>query len=584
MRTNTRVEFGLYDVTARGDSTPASSTAQPFCDLGTDLLLDAAPTQPLYGTLEKRQFLMDGSFALFPDEPDGMFWGLWSRQQSGSDGVFAAPPTLEIDFSQDHSSSGLTLHFYAPTGDYATRLQVQWYNAEGVQIAKAEFTPDAVDYYCAHKVENYRRLVLTFFATNRPGRYLKLAGLDYGVLLNFAGSEVVEARVLEELDPLSAEVSINTLNLTLYNRAGQFSILNPNGVFDVLQHKQQFTVYEDVRPTPGAELATHNMGTFYLSDWENTSDTLASFSAVDAVGLLDSAPFDGGVYDTTAAALAAQILAGFAYTLDASLADAPVQGWLPAGTRRTALQQLAFAIGAVVDCSRSDKIKLYPAPDRPSGLITYRRKFSDGNKVTLKPLITGVEVTAHRYTPGAAAEQLFKDTLTAGEHRITFSEPVQPDTVTLAGATLTDCGANDCTITVPQDGEVTVTGCKYLHTTTVCRRTAPDLPPNAKDNVLTVTDATLVDPTRAPALAQRILDYYAQRYAQSFAMLAGEEVPGDRLIVESFGGEMVRGVLERMEFDLTGGYRASVQVVGRRLSVSSEAYTGEIHAGERSVI
>ena len=101
---------------------------------------------------------------------------------------------------------------------------------------------------------------------------------------------------------------------------------------------------------------------------------------------------------------------------------------------------------------------------------------------------------------------------------------------------------------------------------------------------LTVTDATLVSPDRAEALAQRILTYYAQRYEQTFRMLAGTEVLADMLIVESFGGEMVRGQLEKMEFDLTGGYRADVRVTGRRLSLGADAYTGEIYAGERSLI
>lgn len=89
MRTSTRVEFGLFDVTARGDSTPSSEAAQTFCDLQTDLLLEERPDQTKYGTLEARQFFMDGSFALFPEEPAGQFWGLWSQQQSGSDGRFA---------------------------------------------------------------------------------------------------------------------------------------------------------------------------------------------------------------------------------------------------------------------------------------------------------------------------------------------------------------------------------------------------------------------------------------------------------------------------------------------------------------
>lgn len=584
MRTNTRVHFGLYDVTARGDGAPASDAAQPFCDLAADLKTepDQRPVLPKYGTLEARQFLMDGSFALFPDEPQGLFWGLWSRQQSGPDGRFADPPVLEVAFSEPHSSAGLTLHFYGPTGDWASGVTIEWLGSGGALLVTAAFAPDAVDYYCARKVENYRALRLTFTATNRPGRYLKLTGLDYGVALTFTGSEVMQAHVLEEADLLSDEIRVNTLDLTLYNREGKFSILNPQGVFSVLQHKQKFTVYEDVRADArAAEKVTHNMGTFYLSDWENSSDTVASFTATDAVGLLDSAPHQGGVYDTTAGALTADILTGYEYKLAPELGDLPVRGWLPAGTRRTALQQLAFAIGAVVDCSRTDKIKLYPAPERSSALITYRRKFQ-GSGIKLRPLITGVTVTAHRYVPGPAGEQLFRDDLQTGEHEVAFSAPVLVEGC--EGAELLAWGNNWARVKVTAAGPVTLTGRKYEDAATLYRRTAADIPPNAEPNILSIEDATLVGPELAEGVARRVLDYYARRYEQTFEMLAADEVLADMLIVESFGGEQVRGALEKMEFDLTGGFRAAVTVVGRRLDASAPAYVGEIYVGERSVI
>lgn len=586
MRTNTRVEFGLYDVTARGDSSPACDAAQPFCSLRRDLLVEAVPSQVKYGTLESRQWLMDGSFSFFPEVPEAYFWGLWSAVQSGESGAFTDPPVLDIQFSQAHSSSGLTLHFYAPTGDWASKLKIQWYGADGGLLASALFTPDAVDFYCAKKVDRYCRIRLTFLETNHPGRYLKLAGLDYGVYLHFAGDEIVKAHVLEECDPLSAEISINTLGLTLYNKEGRFSILNPEGYFDVLQHKQKLTVWEDVRPEARSTSSTsYCMGTFYLSDWENSGDTLADFTAVDAVGLLDGAPYDGGVYDTTAEALAADILDGYSYTLDEELAAERVQGYLAAGTRREALQQLAFAIGAVVDCSRSDLIRISPAPARASGMIAYDRKFQDGSKVTLNPLITAVAVTAHRYQAEDAASELYKDTLEPGTYQVTFSAPAVADSLTVTGATLAGRGVNRCTLTVAKAGEVCVTGHKYVDSTIVLRRAAANLPPNAQDNELTVTDATLVSPDRATAVANRVLDYYAQRYEQTFRMIAGDEKLADRLIVQSFGGEMVRGVLTKLEFDLTGGFVADAKVVGRRLSGTAAAYAGdEIHAGERSLI
>jgi hypothetical protein len=585
MRTNTRVEFGLYDVTARGDSAPSCTTAKPFCNLGRDLLLESVPSQNKYGTLESEQWLMDGSFSFFPEVPEQYFWGLWSTTQSDKNGVFADPPVLDITFTQDHSSSGLTLHFYIPTDDWASRIKIQWFSQDGGLISTALFYPDAVDYYCAKKVENYRRIRIHFLETNRPGRYLKLAGIDYGVYLHFSGHEIVEAHVLEECDPLSSEISINTLNVSLYNKEGRFSILNPEGYFDVLQHKQKFTVWEDVKQDARSTgSVSYCMGTFYLSDWSNSGDTLADFSAVDAIGLLDGAPFDGGIYDTTAAELAEAILTGYSYTLDGSLAAERVQGYIAAGTRREALQQLAFAIGAVVDCSRGELIRIAPAPSKASGMITYDRKLQDGSKVTLNPLITAVAVTAHRYLPGEATEELYRDTLDPGIYRVTFNAPAVVDSLTVTGAELTESGVNLCTLTVAKAGEVCVTGRKYTDSTVVLRRTAANLPPNAQDNELTVTDATLVGPSRAEAVAVRVLEHYAQRYEQNFSMFAGDEKLADRLIIQSFGGEMVRGVLTKLEFDLTGGFLADAKVIGRRLTSNAAAYAGEIHAGERSLI
>ena len=406
MNTSTRVEFGLYDVTARSDSAPVTEDAKDFCNLSKDLLLESVPNQNKYGTLETRQWLMDGSFLFFPETPRQYFWGFWSTEQSNGNGAFANPPVLNIRFDKNHSSSGLTLHFYSPTDDWASKVKIQWYDANDGLLAVTMFTPDAVDYYCAHKVENYRRIQLMFLETNKPGRYLKLAGIDYGVYLHFSGEEIIKAHVLEECDPLSAEVSINTLNLTLFNQEGRFSILNPEGYFDVLQHRQKLTVWEDVRRSAhDTSTTSYCMGTFYLDDWSNEDDTLADFTAIDTIGLLDGSPFDGGVYDTHVASLAAEILSGYPYTLDSVLGEERIQGYIPAGTRREALQQLAFAIGAVVDCSRGEIIRIVPAPQRASGLIGTDRRLQDGSKVTLLALVTAVSVTAHRYIPGEASEE-----------------------------------------------------------------------------------------------------------------------------------------------------------------------------------
>ncbi len=582
MRTSTRVELELFDITAKADSTASSKDAQPWGNLAQDLRLEERTTQPKYGTLEHKQFLMDGSFTLFPDEPQGHFWGLWSKQQSGPDGRFTAPPVLEVTFSQPHSSAGITLHFYALTQDWASEVEIQWYGTEGQLLNSARFQPDAPDYYCRLKVENYQRLRIVFLATSRPGRYLKLEGLDYGAALTFQGEDVVQASLLEEVDPLSGEISINTLDLTLFNRSGEFSMLNPDGVFDVLQDKQRITVWEDVRQSARSRaVVSHNMGTFYRSDWKNTSDTLAKFSATDAVGLLDADPFAGGIYDTTAGALAAEILDGYAYELDPALSAEPMKGYLPAGSRRDALQQLAFALGAMVDCSRSSKIKICPPPNRPSSLIGRDRKFTD-SEASLHALVTEVAVTAHQYQLQEKREQLYKSDLAEGTHRIALSGPA--DNLQAEGGTLLDWGNNFAVVKVTTPGQVIITGNRYADTQTVLHRQADGLPPNVKTNEKSVKEATLVSPDRADAVAQRILHYYANRWEQTFEMVAGAEKLADVLMVESFRRENVCGVLQKMELDLTGGFLASVTVLGHPVQHPAQLYVNEIYVGEEVLL
>ena len=52
-----------------------------------------------------------------------------STEQSNGNGAFANPPVLNIRFDKNHSSSGLTLHFYSPTDDWASKVKIQWYAA-----------------------------------------------------------------------------------------------------------------------------------------------------------------------------------------------------------------------------------------------------------------------------------------------------------------------------------------------------------------------------------------------------------------------------------------------------------------------
>jgi hypothetical protein len=569
----TQIAFGLYDVTAKADSSPTATDKQPFVDM-SDLLLDELEA-PKYATLEQDLFLLDGSFELFPDAPAGLEWGLWSLSMSDASGAFANPPMLAVGFTENHSSLGLTLHFSPATGDWASEVRVRWYDAADNLITTALFHPDRAVCFLEHKVDNYRRLEIDFLKTSKPYRYLKLAAIDYGLTRVFEGDELVNARVLEEVDILSAQISINTLEFQLHSNNANFSILNPKGVFSLLQQRQRLDVTQLVNGEP------LYIGAYFLDEWENSTENDIKMKAVDWIGLLDKTTFYGGIYEgVTASDLISEILdeTETPYELDPSLADVEISGHVPICTHREALQQVAFAIGAVVDCSRSEVVKLYPAPERPSVRISYGRKFI-GQTLKLKPMVTGVDVTAHKYSYGTEATELFKDELEPGEYEIVFLSPAHDLAIT--GGSILESNANYARIGVTVAGEVVLTGKEYINNQQVIRKRMANLPAGTAPNVLSIKEATLVSPALARDVASRVFDYYQLRHENEFEMLTQRESVSDMVVVDSMNRERLRGMIESLDIDLTGGFLAKTKVVGVRIETTSGYYTGELYAGDQ---
>jgi len=356
MKTKASIQFGFVDVTAKADSGLTVNNQQEFVNL-EDLKKDDI-VETKYGTLEKNQFALDGSFELMPDNLKNMCW--WSKQMSDENGNFETPLTLEIDFTETHSSLGLTFLF-SETGDYCNNLNIKYYDKDNNLISNVNFAPDNYKYVANNIVENYTKIVITFYSTNNPCRYLKLYQILYGAEKTFEGDSLKSASILEEVDLLSSEIPINTLDFTIYSADDDFNILNPQGVYTLLQQRQKLEVTEILIK----ENKRIPMGTFYLDTWKNKNDKQMDISAIDLVGVIDKTDFSGGIYENvTAAELLEEIftsagLSGDDYEIQEDLKTIILNGYLPICTHRKALQQVVFAIGAVSDCSRSSKIRIY---------------------------------------------------------------------------------------------------------------------------------------------------------------------------------------------------------------------------------
>lgn len=561
----------LFDVTAKEDSQPQCSDIQDFVTLAQ--LKTEGLEMPACATLEKDFFRLDGSMEPFPDEPMGRNWGLWSHQMSGEDGRFAMPLTLKLGFTQSHSSIGLTLRFDEREQDWCRRLRVAWQDRLGNILAMRDFYPTEPKVFLKNKVEGFCGLEITFLETNKPCRYLKLAGIDYGLGLPLGGSDIQSAELLEEVSLASDQISVNTLDFTLHSATGEFSPLNPDGVFSALQQKQELAVYAILDGT------RKFMGSYYLERWESGARGELRLHGVDAMGVMDKVRFMGGMYEGAEADTVLKEIFGLCrleYCIDPVLASKELWGHIAAATARDALWQIAFAIGGVVDTSRSTCVRLYPVPTRPSVMIGHDRKFA-GQKMKQKPTVTGIDMTTHRYGKGGEAAVVFEDTLPRGETTVLFDQPVCD--LTVAGAELLTSGANYATLRVSRPGTVVLSGKKYTDAKQEVCRTMPRAP-NLTDNRLRVDGATLVSQKNVGEVLDRLTGHYARQYQSEFAVRLGSERVADMVAVRNKNGETLKGLVESISVNLTGGCIAKMTICAACMEMRSQCYTTELWAGQ----
>ena len=577
MKTKTQIEFGFVDVTAKSDSDLSITDKQEFVDL-EDLKQDDIE-EVKYATLERNQFALDGTFELMSEKLDNMC--LWSGSMSNEAGVFENPPVLTITFTEPHSSLGLTFLF-SKTGDYCNHLNITYYDKDGKLINDADFSPDDYKYVCNNIVENYQKIVIVFHSTNNPCRYLKLYQILYGANKTFEGESLVSASILEEIDLLSSEISINTLDFKVYSEDDEFNIINPRGFYSLLQQRQAFKVKELMLK----ENKEIDMGTFYLDTWKNENNKIMQFGAIDLIGIIDKTTFYGGMYvNVLFEKLIKSIMTSANvteenYEIQEDLKEIQMTGYIPVCTHREALQQLVFAVGAVVDCSRSDKIKIYTIVDREdNNTIEQTNIFQGTKKVEQNEIVTEVAVTAHNYVKGTEIDEVFKGTLSEGNNRVLFDNPVHD--LSCTGGTIIENNCNYAIVNCTSETEVIITGYKYIDSTQEISAELEGIGIGSKLNTLNIKSAYFINKNNAQTIAKKVLDYYQKTYKTEFNfILQGESLTQDVAIDSDEFNRQLVGHIKKLDIDSTGGYLASAEINARvrLLTVLRQAKLNEQYA------
>lgn len=511
---------------------PRSTTVkEEFPELRRDDL-----TYPGYALCYPGFSLMNGQYVNVPDVPED--YGYISSEFSDENGLFSDGyyPVLTITFNHKYTSVGILLTFNLLSGDYVTELNIKWYEEEEL-LSDMNFFPDNVRYFCNNYVRQYDKIVITYKKTSKPYRPVFLTRIDYGIYRGFLDNELLDNDCLQEINAISENISINTLSFTVRTTS--------NIPFD-LQKKQKLGLFFN------GEL----LGNFYLKNGARKNKTDYFLDSHDAIGVLDGNEFAGGIYTgQKVSTVLDELFLGedFEYSLDTTYQDTQLHGYIPFTTKRNALVQIAFAIGAIVDTSNGDSVKIHPHQTEATGELANDDTF-DGVTLEHSDIVTGIRLTVHSYQKNEESEELFNDTLN-GTAEIVFSDPHH--SLSITGGEIKKSGSNYALV-AGTGANVVLTGKKYTHLTNQLLKENPDIVFNK--NIKEIQDATLINSTNAQQAIDRIYEYYQRAESVVGDVLLKDRKLGQVVVIDTMYDGKRTGTIESIDYSFTKEIKARVNI------------------------
>lgn len=480
---------------------------------------------------EQYQTLLDGSAVAIPYYVRDLKCGLWSKQLSGDDGVFAEPITVTLESDGQYSAQGFTFTFDKFNDIYPTRLTIQWLRVtnEGIEDLSGvmEFNPTSSFFFCRNKVENFNKAIIKFYALNMPKNRLRLDVIDYGYGTVFYGEELRNVKISQSIDPITTEIKINTCDFTLDSKTDmEYSF----------QAKQPLSVAFN-----GKLLAT-----VFVKSSKRNGKFLWDINAEDYISLMENVPYVGGIYtDANAVDILTDIftVAKTPYTIADELSDVTLTGYIPYTTCREALMQVCFACMAAVNTSNSDCVEVKMLDDDIKQTIPLSR-IMQGQSFEESDTVTKVELTAHTYEKSEEAMNAYNasESGTGSSILVKFSEPLH--SLGIKKGEILKSGANYAVINA--DEGCIFGGYKYTHGQQVRSLSNPKVLAGEKENVSSITSATLISPKNVDKVLESCYNHLTKTSSVNLKIVVGKDV--ERKTRTAKWGEEAWGSFKWKEF------------------------------------
>jgi hypothetical protein len=499
--------------------------------------------------------LLDGNAKVLPSAPDNANLGWWGEQLSRDEGRFFKSIVLTLESEGNYTSSGFSFTFDPNNGMYATHINIHWYrvvDGETTDLGEKDFYPNAASYFCVNKVEMFNKVVITFSSINMPYTRFKLRSIDYGQGTWFGGRELKSVKLIQEINPISSEISINTADFTLDIDGEQYSF----------QSRQPLSIYFDGKLK----------STTFIKKYTRKSRKTWQIQSEDYIGAMEDTAYFGGIYsEKNAVDLITDIftVAKVPFQISEGFEDVVVSGYIPYTNCRNALMQVAFAIQAVVDTSNSDVVKVYSLQNDIKQTIPLNR-IMQGQNFTDEDTVSAVELHAHTYKPVNEELEVYsaEESGIGDKIFVTFAEPLH--NLNIINGEIIESGNNYAEIKA-YEGCV-LKGQKYEHGTFVKTRKNPLILANDLEKIIAITEATLVSPNNVDNILEKCYNWLTRVNQVNLKIVEGKHVTEQD--IPRYGEQKYGAFIYGTPLSKEIIYDQEVNV-GEKIKVNTE-YLGEI--------
>ena len=411
---------------------------------------------PPFATLELDRWALDGTFQIVPDDPADITqqMGMELEALSGPDGTFAAPPWVELRFSNVSILQACSVYFpHAVWDGVAEDFTVEvlqggtsYYTQEvtGNRSASMSFTgftvydPDAI------------RLTVTKWSL--PFRRARVAEILPGVYEEWDGSMLAAFDLTQQGNFAATALPYGTCSLKMDNLDRRFEPRSKSGVFQSIEERQGIDVSLGVElPDGSAEFKRLGIYYQYSGGWRTSDNGLTiQWSLVDIIGLLADREFIPPdtlptTLDGWLAALVGQLGTNFADRYHSDSAYGPLT--VTAKDRASVTGKKCGDILRFV-CMATGT---WPRADSGTGHLTAEPFWNQGSKMTLDnmenyPVMkANADVAAIIFTLSGGGQYIVSGNSTASSNTVSVQNPflhTEAQALTAARMILSTYGGN----------------------------------------------------------------------------------------------------------------------------------------------